>query len=94
MTGGTIYGTIYVMRKTTVYLSEEAVYALRRLAAQTGSSQADLVRDAIETYVAERAPKRQFRSAGIGASGRTDSIADQDEEEILRRDVTRESGWR
>lgn len=81
------------MKKTTVYLSEDAALALRRLALQTGRPQAELVRDAIETYTAKNLSKRVFRSAGAGRSGRGRSIAD-DEEELLREGISRESGWR
>ena len=81
------------MKKTTGYLSEDSAAQLRRLAAETGMPQAELVREAVETYVAARAKPRKFLSAGSGHSGRTQSIA-EDEEEILRRDVRRDSGWR
>ena len=59
------------MHKTTVYLNDEEVQALRQLAAMTGRSQADLIREAIRNASAE-APPRRFRSLGKGASsGRT-----------------------
>jgi hypothetical protein len=53
------------MRKTTVYLNEDEAEALRQLAAATGVSQAELIRDAIRQTVAKR-PRRQFRSLGQG----------------------------
>jgi predicted transcriptional regulator len=53
------------MRKTTVYLNDEEVEALRQLAAETGVSQAELIRDAIRRAVAKR-PRRRFRSMGRG----------------------------
>lgn len=80
------------MRKTTVYLSEEAGDALRRLSLASGRPQAELVRDAVETYVADRLPKRVFRMAGAGRSGRARSIAD-DEEKLLLEGLSRETGW-
>lgn len=82
------------MKKTTVYLSEDAAFSLRRLALVTGRPQAELVREAVEGYVAEKLPKRKFLSAGAGRSNRPEgtSIAD-DEEDLLLEGITRESGW-
>lgn len=81
------------MKKTTVYLSDEAVAGLRRVSGETGLPQARLVREAIETYIASRSPTRRFQSAGAGDSGRTGSIADTEERE-LREGLRRDSGWR
>src|SRR5262249_11299498 len=55
----------YGMRKTTVYLSDEEVEALRQLSAATGVSQAELIRGAIRQAVAQL-PRRRFRSLGQG----------------------------
>jgi hypothetical protein len=54
------------MRKTTVYLNEDEAEALRQMAAVTGRSQAELIREAIRRAVAQ-APERRFRSLGQGA---------------------------
>jgi hypothetical protein len=54
------------MRKTTVYLNDEEVEALRQLAAATGQSQAEVIRAAIR-HAATQAPPRRFRSLGQGA---------------------------
>jgi hypothetical protein len=54
------------MHKTTVYLNDEEVESLRQLAAATGRSQAELIREAIR-HVAAQAPPRQFRSLGKGS---------------------------
>jgi hypothetical protein len=53
------------MHKTTVYLNDEEVAALRQLAAATGRSQAELIREAIR-HAAAKAPPRRFRSLGKG----------------------------
>jgi hypothetical protein len=53
------------MRKTTVYLHDDEAEALRQLAAATGVSQAELIRDAIRQTVA-KLPQRRFRSLGRG----------------------------
>ena len=80
------------MKKTTVYLTEEAALALRRLSMTTGRPQAELVREAVEGYVSKNAPKRVFQSAGSGRSSLEGGIGDR-EEELLREGLSRETGW-
>ena len=63
---------IYGMRKTTVYLNDDEAEALRQLAAASGTSQAELIREAVRRAVAQP-PARQFRSLGRGASTGTAS---------------------
>jgi hypothetical protein len=70
------------MRKTSLYLPEELVVRLRRIAEAEGRSQAEVLRDAIVRYPAP-APKRHFRLARSGkALGR--SVAGIPEEELLK----------
>lgn len=66
------------MKETTVYLPEEANWALDQLAHQTGRSQAELIREAIEHYLSLN-NRSLPHSVGMGASGRTD-LAERDEE--------------
>ncbi len=54
------------MRKTTVYLNEDEAEGLRRLAAATGESQAELVREGVRRLLRGH-PGRTFRSMGKGA---------------------------
>jgi predicted transcriptional regulator len=51
--------------KTTVYLDEADAAALRRMAAQTGRSQAEIIREAIAAATAP-ARRRKFKSHGAG----------------------------
>lgn len=53
------------MRKTTVYLGEEEVEGLRRLAAASGESQAELIREGVRRLLQEGA-ERTFHSMGKG----------------------------
>ena len=55
------------MNKTTVYLPDELKQSLRRLAAQCGRSEADLIREAIATKV--RASHRPLPKGRLFASG-------------------------
>ena len=42
-----MYGSVYSMKKTTVYLPDELKAALERAAAAQGRSEADLIREAV-----------------------------------------------
>jgi hypothetical protein len=53
------------MRKTTVYLGEEEVEGLRRLAATTWESQAELIREGVRRLLREDTG-RTFHSMGKG----------------------------
>lgn len=71
------------MRKTTVYLNEEEVEGLRRLAAAKDESQAALIREGIRRLLREGS-ERKFRSMGMGGGDgeprpRWDSDALRDE---------------
>lgn len=83
------------MKKTSVYLTDEEIQGLRRLSAETGRSQAAILRDAVTDYVASHPPgERRFEMAGIVDSGRRGSFAEEDEEKILFEDADRDTGWR
>lgn len=71
------------MVKTSVYLTPEDAAALRRVAQQTGRSQAELIREAVAAIVAD-APARTFRSRGLG-SGPAYAPPDPDEVEARVR---------
>jgi Arc/MetJ-type ribon-helix-helix transcriptional regulator len=73
------------MVKTTVYLDESDAAALRRLASQTGRSQAEIIREAVHTVTAPaRRRVRVLKSAGVGRSS-GEPIAEH-ADEILRRE--------
>ena len=56
------------MHKTTVYLDDSQAAALRRLARETGRSQAELIREAVGRATAGAA-QRRFKSLGAGRGG-------------------------
>ncbi|MFN8130567.1 MAG: ribbon-helix-helix protein, CopG family [Solirubrobacteraceae bacterium] len=56
------------MVKTTVYLDEDQAHALRRLAAATGCSQAEIIRAAI-TEATRDLPTRRLGFVGAGRGG-------------------------
>ena len=51
---------VKAMVRTQIYLEEEQVEALRRLAAQTGRRQSALIRDAVDQLIAQ-APVKEDR---------------------------------
>lgn len=79
-----------MLTKTTVYLNSDTVLALRRMAETQGCSQAELIRDALETYT--RKSKRP-KIPGIGEfdSGHTDTS--ERAEDLLKR-AGKRGRWR
>lgn len=72
------------MVKTTVYLDESDAAALRRLAAATGRSQAQLIREAVSEKTRAAAPRTlSFIGAGRGSGGTVGRNAD----EIVRKEL-------
>jgi hypothetical protein len=72
--------------KSTVYLEPATLLALRQLAKARGTSQADLIREAVTAY-AEQAGRPAPKGVGAYRSGRTD-VSEQ-AEELLRRAARR-----
>lgn len=71
------------MRKTSVYLAEQQAERLARLAREEGRSQAEVLREAIDSYQPRGIDDRNFALDGCVA-GSGDSIADFEEEQLLR----------
>jgi Ribbon-helix-helix protein, copG family len=80
-TGGTIYGMV----KTTVYMEEREALALRRLAASTGRSQAELIREAIVDKTRAAALPRHLGFIGAG-EGSGEPVG-RHSDEIVRREL-------
>lgn len=58
------------MHKTSVYLTPEEIELLRRAAARTGRSRAQLIRDGVRLVTGETRPQeRAFHSLGQGHGG-------------------------
>jgi plasmid stability protein len=71
-----MYGTVYGMQKTTVYLPDDLKRALERIAATRGCSEAELMREAVRTLAGEAVPPRPrlplFKSGKRGLAERVD----------------------
>jgi len=70
------------VNKTSVYLNEEEIARLAKLAHQEGTSQAEVIRRAIRAYEPQRRGDRDFAMSGV-AEGPGGSVADLSEEELL-----------
>jgi len=55
------------VRKTTIYLEQDEAEGLRRLASQTGKSQAELIREGVRSLLSQP-HQRIFRSMNAGRS--------------------------
>lgn len=71
------------MRKTSVYLSDEQAERLARLAADEGRSQADIVRDAIDSY-RPAAPKERRLSLVGCAEGDGTPFTQETADELMK----------
>jgi hypothetical protein len=73
-----MYGTMEAVRKTTVYLPDELAEALKRAAAVSGESEAELIRRGIQSVVElELAPRPRiplFRSGDPTLAERVDEL--------------------
>jgi predicted transcriptional regulator len=78
------------MMKTTVYLDAETVLSLRHMAESQGRSQADLIRDALETYT-RRGKRPRLRGLGKYDSGKT-NISEKAED--ILREASKKGKWR
>ncbi|MCA9838406.1 MAG: CopG family transcriptional regulator [Trueperaceae bacterium] len=56
------------MTKTTIYLPEDLQHDLEALAKQENRTKADLIREALRTYVQQK-PRRLPKSIGMGQDG-------------------------
>ena len=84
---GAIYGRWYagLVDKTTLYLPVDLHHALREHARRSGRAQAELVREALQVYLAN-ASWPQPTSIGAGAD---DGLAARESKEWLRREWDR-----
>ncbi len=73
-------GNMYSMKRTTVFLDEETLQRLQKVAQRTGVSSAALVREAIALYLdTPKASSAMPSITGLFSSGRTDTSERADE---------------
>jgi ribbon-helix-helix CopG family protein len=75
---GTMYGTVPRMVKTTVYLPEPLLSRVKRLAAEQGRSEADVIRTALDDFVARNGPRPTLPL--FDGEGIPPDLAERDEE--------------
>ena len=72
------------MKRTTIFADEETLLALRSIAKAEGVSLAEIIRKALEAFVAHhRSARPPLSIVGIGRSGRHD-VAERAEELLLQ----------
>ena len=69
------------MEKTTLYLPADIQHSLRLESRRSGRPQAELVRDALRAYLADR-PTPELRSLGVA---KDKGLSGRDSEDWLRR---------
>ena len=74
------------MKRSTVYIEESVDLELKRLARQTGHSQAELIREGIREVIAKHKRKRPLpKSVGMVNSGNSE-LADSAEDLLWTED--------
>jgi predicted transcriptional regulator len=79
------------MVKTTVYLEDEIVAALKGISKRSAKPRAELIRDALRAFTSTGNPPPLPSGMGMFDSGRTDTA--QRRKELLRR-AAGSRGWR
>jgi len=67
------------MKRTTIFADEELLQSLKHIATKEGVSVAELTRQALTKFIADRQEKKHLSFLGIGNSGKSD-IADRSED--------------
>ena len=55
----TAYGTMYGVKRTTIYLNEEQKQKLEEVAAQTSRTESDLIREGVDQVIDAHRPRRR-----------------------------------
>ncbi|MBA7509491.1 hypothetical protein ES705_01442 [subsurface metagenome] len=65
--------------RTSILLDKDVMLELKRLSKTTNKSTSFLIREAVNSYVAKKAPKKEIGIIGIGSSGGSDIANNEDE---------------
>lgn len=82
----TVYGMIYGVRRTTIYLPEEMKARLERIAAEEGTTEASVIRAALAEAI-ERRERPKLRLPLLESTGQTRDWAERVD------DVLRDTGF-
>ena len=75
---------MYDMKRTTIFADEELLSEIREISAKEKKTVAEVMREAMRTYVRKKQPRRKLSFVGIGRSGRKD-IAERHEELLWKK---------
>ncbi|MCJ7471207.1 MAG: ribbon-helix-helix domain-containing protein [Actinobacteria bacterium] len=64
--------------RTSILLDKDIMLQLKKLSKTTNKSTSFLIREAVSSYVAKKAPKKKISIIGIGSSGGSDIANDED----------------
>jgi metal-responsive CopG/Arc/MetJ family transcriptional regulator len=65
--------------RTSILLDKDIMLKLKKLSKTTDKSTSFLIREAVSSYVAKKAPKKKIGIIGIGSSGGSDIANNEDE---------------
>jgi metal-responsive CopG/Arc/MetJ family transcriptional regulator len=69
--------------RTSILLDKDVMFKLKRLSKTTNKSTSFLIREAVNSYVTKKAPKKEINIIGIVDSG--DSHFAENDEEYLKK---------
>ncbi len=66
-------------KRTSILLDKDIMLRLKKLSKTTNKSTSFLIREAVSSYVAKKAPKKKISIIGIGSRGSSDIATNEDE---------------
>lgn len=86
------------MKRTTIMIEEELILELKQLAKAQNKSTANVIREALASYVAEQhqvtpPPNPLLGLVALGASATPTDVSDGQDEEMLAQGVDPVTGW-
>jgi predicted transcriptional regulator len=86
------------MKRTTIMIERDLLYALQQLAHQQEISTAQMIRETLTIYVTEQQKRLPIANpllalAGLGASSQETDVSDGQDELMLQEGINPISGW-
>lgn len=86
------------MKRTTIMVEEQLLYQIKQIAQQQSSSMAEVIREALSSYVTEKhnqnPPANPLLSlVGLGESAEPTDVANGGDEALLKAAVDPIRGW-
>ncbi|MCB0192644.1 MAG: CopG family transcriptional regulator [Anaerolineae bacterium] len=86
------------MKRTTIMMKEELLYEIKQIAQRENSSMADVIREALTSYVVEKHQQHPPENpllglVGLGESAEPTDIANGGDEALLKEAIDPVRGW-